>query len=260
MRTQLMVVVALAVATTASAGEGLFSFAFNEDDCVNVAATTPAWRTSAAKRQATEEFRKPTAAELNVGTGFEFAVWNDETIPCRNIRPKELVITDNADNVRARYPLAPSAAVKANAFGASGAFYTAVVRLQRAAVARAFGEDGRLHVITSDGRRTTTFARDDFAEAVDYETSTERTARQEKHDEDEIIAIAARLDKACEPGTNSSEAYVQLAAAIGAIDKSNLSRKKATELLQPYADCLTAQRGTVAEAEASTLLIKLEQR
>lgn len=260
MRKQLMVVVALAVAGTASAEEGFFSFAFDEEDCVSVAATTPAWRMGAAKRQAAEEFRKPTAAELNVGASFEFAVWNDETISCRSIRPKEVVITDNADNVRARYPLAPSAAVKANAFGASGAFYTAVVRLQRAAVARAFGEDGRLHVITSDGRRTTTFASDDFAEAVDYETPVERKARQAKHDEDEIIAIAARLDKACEPGTASSEAYVQLVAAITAIDKSNLTREKVTALLKPYADCLTAQKGTIAEAEAGNLLTQLESR
>lgn len=268
MRTARVAALVLATAATANATDELFSFSFT-GDCVSAVVASPAWRLNRAKETAEQEFRKPTPAELAVGSGFDLMVWNSVEIQCRDIRVKEVVITDAGDNVRARYPLRPTAETRVNAFGVSGTFYTAHVQLTRAAVAQAFAQDGRLHVVTNAGRRTAPFDAILFADAVAYETEAQRTARQLKKEAERkaleeakfggTIAInAERMATACNAGTSGTDAYLALTDVIRDVAGSGLPKEMAIALLQPYSDCLKAKKGTPAHYEANTLLNMLQ--
>jgi hypothetical protein len=221
MKRMMLIIAILVGAATASAGDGFFSFALNDEDCVNVVITSPKWRRAQADKKAADEFRKPTAAELNVSSGYDVLVWTTEELQCRGVRPNAIVVSDKANNVRIRYTLAPSSEVKANAFGVTGTFHQATVRLQRAAIADAFAEDGILHVLASDGRKSAPFDAALVADSLDYETAVQRQARQDAHAPRVADEVRASLREICSlPKDRGGSKYFGLSSIEGKIGKA----------------------------------------
>jgi hypothetical protein len=229
--------------------DGHFTFSFPPGACMNASISTPEWRRGAIERSAKDEYRTPTAAELAaVGTAYVLLVWTDEEMQCRGVRPKEVVITDPQDSLRARFPLTNvKAAVLSNAMGAKGDFYTGSVVLTRADMARAFGVSGILHVLASDGKKSAPFTARAVAEDLKYETPGQREARLagqqsedaalKKAEADHMKAAAAdAMAEAC----TGPEDVRRMRLTIATVMLGKLSAVDAAAVVSPHAGCVKA--------------------
>jgi hypothetical protein len=252
-----LAVASTVVAGTASAQTGIWFPSFADGSCVAVSVSSPRWVRSTAQAKATEEYRELTAAEKAriASAGYEVASWNDDQLPCRGIRPSALVVTDHEDHVRARFDF-PAAnvrrEVKANAFGVTGEFFHARVRVTQNALRAAFSEDGVVHLLTSDGTRTVTFKASDVAPV--YETEAEQAARKARDEHARAEReIASALTQVCT--ANSFVAEVHLKSAL-TLAKDHLSHEETVKAFEPHMKCLEERANSTRDGrvEAAQIL------
>jgi hypothetical protein len=214
---------------------GSFFFPFSEESCVVVGACSPECRKSLIKRSAAEAFREPSSEELaEVGDGYLITAFTRQEMQCRGLRPMELVITDSAKNVRSRFAFDNvSTETMSNAFGAAGEFHSSALVLTRADVVRAFGQDGLVHLVTSEGTKSVQFKTDALAESLNLDAGPEREARIARMSKE---AATQALVEGCRYSIPTSVGLIHIHKAAEQLSK--LSRAEGSAVVRPYVECI----------------------